>query len=324
MSKPYKDDEGLQDDDELDLQVREPSKRRISFRQILLAISLTTSTVLLSMSVFGAYRNHQMLGMLEDYAVDVVNATNKTWGYGTIPSQYASHPKEAPSHSHSDSASPSTPSRNEEHYLSLPAENETIIYGHIWKTRKGEDAYSVFPVTSDIVDSNRPNSIINDAPYNLMIEKGISTVLQYTRRPTANATFRATRKECLIQGFFPPLQSLHNNKTLITNGLPVDVWRLVSTVPGSHWSSGREFIGGGNYSLRAGMTWATRPDRAFKLGSLRVWPGMNQHTKLKFPCPTPDDKWAKERVAIELACEDCYVRYDSVMRYPILQFELVF
>jgi len=299
--------------------LRHPQLEGTSLAQILVAISLAISTALLAMSVYGSTRNYQMLGMLEEYAIDVVNATNTTWGYGTIPSQYASQPKEAPSHSHSPSSSPGA-----ELYLSLPAENETILYGHMWQTRKGEDPYTVFPVTADIVDSNRPYTVIDNTPYNVMIEKGISTVLQYTKRPTANATFRASRKDCAIQGLFPPLQSLHNNKTLITNGLPVDVWRLVSTVPGTHWSAGSQFAAGGNYSLRAGMTWATRPDRAFKMGSLRVWPGMNQHTKISFPCPHPDDKWAKERVAIELACEDCYVRYDSVMRYPILQFELVF
>jgi len=257
--------------------------------------------------------------MLEEYAIDVVNATNTTWGYGTIPSQYASQPKEAPSHSHSAPSSSSA-----EQYLSLPAQNDTLLYGDIWKTRKGEYGYTVFPITADIVDSNRPYTVIDSTPYNVMIEKGISTVLQYTKRPAENATFRASRKDCAVQGLFPPLQSLHNNKTLITNGLPVDVWRLASTVPGSHWSAGSLFAAGGSYSLRTGMTWATRPDRAFKLGSLRVWPGMNQYTKLSFPCPLPDDKWAKERVAIELACEECIVRYDSVMRYPILQFELVF
>jgi len=319
MPKLHEDDIGLAEDVQYGRDPRYRSSRGISFQQILVVVSLTISTVLLSMSVYGSTRNYQMLGVLEEYAIDVVNATNTTWGYGTMPSQYASHPKEAPSHSHSTSSSP-----GDELYLSLPAENETIIYGHMWKTRKGKDPYSVFPVTSDIVDSNRPYTVIESTPYNVMIEKGISTVLQYTKRPTENATFRATRKDCAIQGFFPPLQSLHNNKTLITNGLPVDVWRLVSTIPGSHWSAGSQFIGGGNYSLRAGMTWATRPDRAFKLGSLRVWPGMNQYTKISFPCPLPSDKWAKERVAIELACEDCIVRYDSVMRYPILQFELVF
>jgi hypothetical protein len=67
------------------------------------------------------------------------------------------------------------------------------------------------------------------------------------------------------------------------------------------------------------MTYANRPDRAFKLGTLRVWPGMNEYSKFKFPCPLPDDEWVKERVAIELTCDDCVVRYDGVMRYPILR-----
>jgi hypothetical protein len=247
----------------------------------------------------------------------------QTWGYGTWPSQYASHPKEAQSHSHSSGTSPTSNSSSEEQYLSLPTEDESILYGHVWKTRKGEDAFSVFPITADILDSNRPNTVIDNAPYNVMIEKGISTVLQFTKRPTSNATFRATRPDCAIQGFFPPLQSIHSNKTLLTNGLPVDIWRLVSTISGPHWGATNQFIGGGNYSLRAGLTWATRPDRAYKLGSMQVWPGMNRFTKMRFPCPMPDDKWAKERVAIELTCEDCVVRYDSVMRYPILRERLV-
>jgi len=319
----YKDDyrSPIMEEDEDGLHYVQ-QRRSLGFQQIILAMGLTVSTVVLLMGVYGASRNNHMLMLLEEYAVDVVNATNKTWGYGTIPSQYKSKdPKDAPSHSHS--GAPSPPS-NRELYLSLPPENETILYGHMWKTPKGEESYSVFPITSDIVDSRRPNTVITDMPYNVMIEKHVSTVLQFTKRPTANATFRKTRPDCIIQGFFPPMQSLHENKTLVTNGLPVDVWRLVSTVPGKHWTSTNAFIGGGNYSLSAGMTWATRPDRAFKLGSLRVWPGMNQYTKFKFPCPMPDDKWTKERVAIELACEDCVVRYDGVMRYPILQFELVF
>jgi hypothetical protein len=57
-----------------------PSGRRSqgrSFQQIVLTISLAVSTVLLSMSIYGASKNHQMLDLLGDYAIDVVNATNK-------------------------------------------------------------------------------------------------------------------------------------------------------------------------------------------------------------------------------------------------------
>lgn len=77
---------------------------------------------------------------------------------------------------------------------------------------------------------------------------------------------------------------------------------------------------------------------------MRVWPGMNNHTRFKFPCPLPgelglgggsgDGEDAKERVAIEVGCakegsskgkmedgegSDCVVMYEGVMRYPILR-----
>lgn len=76
----------------------------------------------------------------------------------------------------------------------------------------------------------------------------------------------------------PPLQSLTNNKTLLTSGTPIDIWLLDDPKDGEWWK-GKGFIDGGNYTFRSDYTWNERPGRKRKLGSVNPWMGMNNYVR---------------------------------------------
>ena len=83
MSRRYKDEDTpspIIDESNVHLSIGESSKsgcRRLTFQQIVFSLLLTSSTVVLLMSAYGAWRNNKMLTRLEDYAVDLANVTNK-------------------------------------------------------------------------------------------------------------------------------------------------------------------------------------------------------------------------------------------------------
>jgi len=283
----------------------------------LLAFSFLASVYLLFLTTTTASKNMSMLSNLKPYAVDVSNVTNKTWGYGDMPVKVSSGDK-MPGHDHGG-ASPTV--------TALNPEDTTILYGHMWNNGQDEFAMSIFPTTSDTLDEERPDEVVK-YDMNFLVKKHVSTVLQYNRRITANDSYRSTRTTCVVQAFMPPLQSLQQNKTLITSNAPIDIF-LLSTPPNGPWWAGKDFIKNGNYTLRSNMTWRSKPSRVQKLGTVHAWPGMNLYTSETFECPKITGRTG-ERIAVEYACtpgateESCFLSLDAVMRYPILLFEVMF
>jgi hypothetical protein len=116
------------------------------------------------------------------------------------------------------------------------------------------------------------------------------------------------------------LQQANSSRTVITTYKSVDVWQLAQTIPGQFWDMKLtdDLYHELYYPPRSNVTFASKPRRLAKLGSLKVVPGIDVETE-PFPCPfsSEEDK-EKRRITIELSCDHCMVSFDHVFEFPIL------
>jgi hypothetical protein len=118
----------------------------------LLALSFGLSVYLLFLTVTTASQNNMMLASLQPYAVDLVNGTNKTWGYGGMPVKMNAGDKTA-GHDHAKNPQETEPVFDPDDF--------TALLKDTWKPPQGNDPFTIFPTTTDTVDELRPDELVS-------------------------------------------------------------------------------------------------------------------------------------------------------------------
>jgi hypothetical protein len=131
---------------------------------ILLTIAFGISVLLLYLTATTAARNHSMLSALQPYVVDVMNVTNKTWGYGEMPIKMAQVDKGPGGHHHSEPSATET---------ALDPQDTTFMLKDTWITPQKTDPHTSFPTTSDTLDELRPDEVVSYET-NFLVKKHVS------------------------------------------------------------------------------------------------------------------------------------------------------
>jgi hypothetical protein len=147
------------------------SSIRGNLHLLLLILSFSCSLYLLFLTVTAASQNHAMLEALKPYAVDIANVTNKTWGYGDMPVKMSKGDKMG-GHGH-DHGTPTE--------TALDPEDTNILYGNMWTNQDSEFPMSIFPVTSDTLDEQRPDEVVT-YERNFLVKRHVS---KYSKNSSA-------------------------------------------------------------------------------------------------------------------------------------------
>lgn len=131
----------------------------------LLLTSFLLSTYILFLTLTTAHTNNTLLSNLHPYAIDILNQTNTTWGYGAMPvhapskhsksnGHHNGHPGEEEGGDNGEGGEGGTSTMT-----ALDPEDTSILYSHMFPN--GEELpMTVFPTTSDTIDEERPDEVV--------------------------------------------------------------------------------------------------------------------------------------------------------------------